>query len=232
MSLPRSRFVWLSCAIAFLSAACGGAPPATKCQDAAVKETTAEKPTSAPEKEINRKAPIRGMFALISATDGEQTVRFTDLMKSAAGAGEVVVGFTEEGTVVGAWVLTRQTHKDSPDRKLYSLCRGQVVVGPAWEGSTMILDAPVAVKGFSNAIHVDQRRVEAEKKTITSKWSASGNCGFSLAEGRYELKVVESDATGPVRLKMLHDKGTFELARTEPIEALDVKQILENVKEP
>lgn len=203
---------------------CASAPP---CPEVKAPEVRVETP---PEEAPTTKAPaeLKGEFAFMTGKTKDQTVDLSAASKRAMGAGEVMIGFTEEGIALSAWQLTGKTSDKDPEHTVYALCRGRVTFEARWRGKTMILSSKIAVKGFSDGLNQQTRRDGT--KTITTRMSSYGECSFSLDAGEYTFEVVASDAQGPSKLRIVNAEATFELERSAAVTTLDLKTILEGLK--
>jgi hypothetical protein len=200
---------------------CGGATPQgaqTPCPSAA--PVTAAEPKSDP-------APFEGTFELLSGTDGKSTVDFRRTILSNAHDGKILWSLEGGSFSLGVWMLGSYKDPGDPDGELFSLCRGQVKVPVRFEGTTVVLPGALDVQGFSTAIRVEKKRDAAAGKTTTRTWTKDNNCSAQIAAKRIELKVLEKDAQGPVKLEASVEGGTFQLQRATAIDKLDVKVLVQ-----
>lgn len=220
---PSLRLTGLSAACLTLALGCAPAPqcPSPPAVSAPDKETPA--PTTAP---TTAPAELKGAFALTTAKTKDQTVDLGAVART-SGAGEVLIGFSEEGVTISAWQLTHNTSEKAPDHTVYALCRGRATFTPAWRGNTMTLPTKIAVKGFSDALDEQVRR-EGDKTTRT-RMTSVGGCGFSLDAGDYAVEIVSSDAEGPSKIRIVNREATFELERSTAVDKLDVKSVVERL---
>lgn len=200
--------------------------PCPAVEPAAPREVPAPAPAADPPSDP-APAELVGEFALLTGTTKEKTVDFSAFAKS-SGAGEFMIGFTKEGVALSAWRLSHAVSDKDPSHIVYALCRGRVVFQPEWRGKTMIFPSKIEVKGFSDAL--DQQARREDNATTTTRITSSSGCSFSLDAGEYTVEVVASDPQGPTKLRMGNAESSFDLARSAPVEELDVRAVVEGLK--
>jgi hypothetical protein len=208
-----------------LLAGCGAPAKGADCPKTAEGPAAASSGDGAASAKPSDPAPFQGTFELLRGTDGKVTVDFTEIIHKSAIDGKILWSVTDGSFSLGVWIVGGLNEKDDGGGDIYSFCRGNVTVPARFEGNTVVLPSSLDVKGYSTAVRITKKHEGG--KTTTRTLQSNMDCSASIATTRLAFEVVEKDADGPVRLKVIMDKGTLELQRAEPLDKLNPKEIIQ-----